>query len=405
MIPVRSVALVGLIAAAGPVPASPVACSSVGGAVYTAPVLVPVALRAGDVLTIATPDGATLAVSVEYNGQGGSDDSLCNPAFDGTSCDGFSHVALRSGTYGVEAFNAPGDSFALSCGAAPSGTGPPGTGAIQGAQGAAALASAAGSVTAIGSAINSSLTGSTPVVARRSGLFFSTLGTDSGLTGWASWQGHAFSGAIDGRQQELTLGMDFAVGVDTRLGLFLSAGRSDFDLAVDVSSTAVSFGPYFTTQFGEHYSVTGYALFARPGYDVGGITYDAERRAAGLTANADYMWGNVGLRFFIGVTGVKEAHPAAGGLAARDISLMTGSIGTRATLETGGAVTPYLSIGADYSRLDDGLGGEETQLGPRLGTGFTYDAGAGALSLDLDGGQLLKDTRDLKLRLNYNLNF
>lgn len=399
MIPVRHIALAGMIVAASPVLASPVSCPAAAGA-YTAPILVPVAMQAGDVLTLSTSDGATLAVSFAFNGQGGTDDGLCNPAA-GTPCDGFGHTARRNGTYAVDAFSAPGDRFALTCSPGP-------TDALQETQadrGAAALASAAGSVTAIGSAINETLSGSSPVMVRGNGLFLSTPGTDSGLTGWAAWQGRVFAGAIGGHQQELTLGMDFAVGVDTRLGLFLSAGQSDFDLALDVRSEAVSFGPYFSTRLGEHYGVTGYALFARPDYDIGGIAYEAERRAAGLTVNADYMWGSIGLRSFIGVNTLTERHPAAGGLAARDFTLLTGAIGTRATLDTGRALTPYLSIGADYTRFDDGRGGDETQLGPRLGTGFSYDAGSGALSMDLDGGQLLKDTRDLKLRLNYTLNF
>lgn len=406
MIPVRLMSgLILLAASAAPALASPVACSAVSGTVYSAPVFVPVDMQAGEVLTISTPDAATLAVSIEFNGRGGTDDSICNPAFDGTSCDGFSHTAQLSGTYGVEAFNAPGDTFTLSCGTGSLGGGAPGSSALQNAQAAGAAASATGSVTAIGAAINTTLNGSAPVVATRNGLQFSTRSTDTGITGWAALQGRYFDGAIDGRLHELTLGMDFEVGAATRLGFFVSAGRSDFDLAVDVSSDAVSFGPYFKTRFGEHYSLTGYALFARPDYDVGGISYEAERRAAGLTVNADYMWGNVGIRSSLGVTGLTEDHPAAGGLAAREISILTGSIGTRATFDTGRALTPYLSIGADYSRVDDGLGKEETQLGPRLGTGFTYDAGAGRLSLDLDGGRLLKDTRDLQLRLNYNLNF
>ena len=181
--------------------------------------------------------------------------------------------------------------------------------------------------------------------------------------------------------------MEVAAG--TRLGLFLSSGRADLDVAgIDVETDALSFGPYFKTRLSDTYEVTGYALFARPDYEVGGTSYEAERRAAGLTANANYMWGNTEIESFLGVSGFSEDHPSAGALSSRTVSALTGSIGTKAIFGQGAPLRPYVSIGADFNRYDDGVNRRTTHNTPRLGTGFTYHTGSGSLSMDLNGGQI-----------------
>ncbi|WP_300435131.1 autotransporter domain-containing protein [uncultured Mameliella sp.] len=404
MIPLRLIPLAALLIGSGPALAATLDCSSVQGVVHTAPAYVTVNLQKGETLTISTPDAGTLAISIEYGGQGGTDDSICNPAFNSTSCDGFSHTAALTGDYGVEAFAQPGDTFTLSCGGG--GSGKAAQGGRKAAQGTGAFASASTSVGFVGSAINSTLSGGAPASITRNGLFLSTYGDETGMTGWAALQGRVFDGDIDGSAHELTFGLDYEVGASTRLGFFLSAGRSDLEISgVPVDSDALSIGPYFKSRLDDRYNVTGYALFARPDYDVGGVTYQAERRAAGLTANADYTWGSADIRSFIGVSGFAEDHPAAGGLAARTVTGLTGSLGTRASFDIGTALTPYVSLGAEYNRFDDGLGSETSHTGPRIGTGLAYDAGKGRLTLDLDGGRILDDTRDMKLRMNYNLNF
>ncbi|MGP6087732.1 autotransporter domain-containing protein [Antarctobacter jejuensis] len=392
----RLLAITALLPGSGPALAA-LDCATVAGVTHTAPTGVSVSLQAGQTLTISTPDAGTLAVSTEFTGTGGTDDSLCNPA---TSCDGFSHTAQRTGPYVVDAFTTAGDTFSLTC------SGGVVTGGTAAAQGTGAFVAAGGSTRMIGGAINNTLGSSAPAAVTRDGLFLSSRDAGSGMIGWAALQGGWYDGDVDGTSRELTFGMDFEVGADTRLGLFLSAGRADLRVnGVDVDSEAISFGPYFKTRFGDRYTLTGYALWARPDYNVGSLSYQAERRAAGLNANADYTWGSANIRSFIGVSGFSEDHPAAGGLAARDISSVTGAIGTRATFQTGTALAPYVSVGADFTRFDDGLGSETSYTSPRLGTGFSYDTGRGNLSLDLDGGRVLEDTRDLRLRMKYNLNF
>lgn len=111
------------------------------------------------------------------------------------------------------------------------------------------------------------------------------------------------------------------------------------------------------------------------------------------------------MQSFLGVSGVREDHPAAGALAACDISMLTGSIGTKATFATGSTLQLYLSIGADFSHYDDGITGRQRHDTPRLATGFRHDTGAGHLAPEVNGGRILKGTRDVEVRLNDDLNF
>lgn len=381
-------------------------CATVGGAgPFTAPTGVAVDLAAGETLSISTPNPATLAISIEFGGQGGTDDSLCNPAFPGSAdCDGFSHTATQTGMYLVDAFNQPGDTFTLSCGVG--GATPGGASAgVTGAQTSAALVAAQTATGAIGGAVASASAG-TQAAVTRDGLFLSTSGASTALQAWLSLQARSYDGTVDGRSHEFTLGADFEVGAQTRLGLLLSSGKADLDvggLAVDVD--ALSFGPYFKTRFGQHYELTGFYVFARPEYDIAGTSYRADRQAGGLNLTASYSWGATEIDSFLGLSGFAEDHPAAGALAARTVSGLTGSIGTRATFARGAALRPYVSLGADFSQFDDGLGATDTHGSPRLGTGFTWNSEGSTFSMDLNGGQIIEDTRDVELRMKYNLNF
>ncbi|MGR3370377.1 autotransporter domain-containing protein [Sagittula sp.] len=350
---------------------------------------------------------------IELNGK-----VLCNSA---ASCNGYTYTAPATDSYYFLATGQSGPgtgksgTATYSCTAATTGPGTgggtansataTGGGLPAAAQGAGSTVAAAGSTAAVGNAINNAITGTGPNLSTQ-GLFLSGGGTSSPLQAWASLQGRNYSGDIDGRSFEFTLGADMEVAAGTRLGLFLSSGRADLDVAgIDVETDALSFGPYFKTRLSDTYEVTGYALFARPDYEVGGTSYEAERRAAGLTANANYMWGNTEIESFLGVSGFSEDHPSAGALSSRTVSALTGSIGTKAIFGQGAPLRPYVSIGADFNRYDDGVNRRTTHNTPRLGTGFTYHTGSGSLSMDLNGGQIFEDTRDVELRMNYNFNF
>jgi len=272
------------------------------------------------------------------------------------------------------------------------------------AQSGGSKAAGATSTTAVNTAINSALNGGPGISATRSGVFFSTQGQNSETTFWGAFQGRKFDGSITGRNLEFTLGGDVTLAETTRLGLFVSKGKADLTIGgVAVTSDALSVGPYFRAGIGQSYDITGFALFARPDYNVGGTTYKATRRAFGLQANATYGIGGMEVQSWLGVRGFSEDHPAAGALAAKGIRDVTASLGTKAIFGQD-ALRPYLSIAGEYHNNVDG-GVKDTFFSPRLGAGFSYTAGRGQLNIDIDGGKVLSNTRDYGLNIGYSLNF
>lgn len=361
---------------------------------------VTVSLNAGDQVTVTAGSGSS-AYSVEV----GNTVSQCGFIHGGTSCSGHVFNASVSGTYTFEKTGGGiADTLTCSAGAGGSGGGAAKGGAAN-AQGSGANLSAAASVGAVGGAVNKALN-QTGGAVTRDGLFFSTSGADGVYTGWVSFQGRNYSGTIDGESYEFTLGTDMDLGAGRKIGFFLSVGETDLVIGgTAVDSDAVSFGPYVKMDFGDRYSLTGYALFAQPNYTVGGTSYEADRRALGVTVNADYQIGNTEISSYVGLSGFKEDHPAAGLLAARDISSVTGSIGTRASFNPGSAFRPFVSLGFDFMRFDDGINGTFSHNTPRIGAGFAYDAPMGTLDVDVNGGEILQGTDDIEVRINYNLSF
>lgn len=395
-----AVAALGLLSAT-PAVARSLTCGNINA--YPMPTIgssLTVLLNAGEQVTVTAGSGGS-AYSVEV----GSTVSQCGFIYGGASCAGHVFTASVTGTYTFEKTGGP-IADTLDCGP---GAVNPGGGQTKndpaGAQGSGANVSAGASVGAVGGAINKALSGGGGPVTR-DGLFFSTSGADGVYSGWLSFQGRNYSGTIDGDSYEFTLGTDMDLGSGRKIGFFLSMGETDLVVGgTAVDSDAVSFGPYVKLDFGDRYSLTGYALFAKPNYTVGGTSYEADRRAIGVTVNADYLIGNTEIRSFVGLSGFEEDHPAAGLLAARDISSFTGSIGTRASFNAGSAFRPFVSLGFDFMRFDDGINGTISHNTPRVGAGFAYDAPMGTLDVDVNGGEILQGTDDIEVRINYNLSF
>ena len=360
-------------------------------------------LDAGDQVTVTAGSGSSA-----YSVESGSTVMQCGFVYGGASCAGHVFTAPFSGTFTFEKTGGP-IADTLSC-AAGTGGGAAGGGSsavpsATAAQTQSAFVTGQAATGAIGGAV-ANANGGTPAAVTRNGLFLSTSGASTALQAWLSLQARSYDGAVDGRSHEFTLGADFELGANTRLGLLLSSGKADLDVSgVAVDVDALSFGPYFKTRFGQHYELTGFYVFARPEYDIAGTSYRADRQAGGLNLTASYSWGGTEIDSFLGLSGFSEDHPAAGALAGRTVSGLTGSIGTRATFAQGAALRPYVSLGADFSQFDDGLGISDSHTSPRLGTGFTWNSDRGTFSMDLNGGRIIEDTRDIELRMKYNLNF
>lgn len=394
--------------------AAPFTCATINGTTHTSPSNTPVTLMIGETITISTPSPATLQVSIEKNGSGGSDDGICNPLFDGTSCDGFSFTARFDSDYLIQAFSSGGESFTLSC-AAGSGAG---GGAGDNATRRAALVAAGRSTNAIGSAvssaISSSLQGGSQISAAGSRFFFSTKrngeNVDVNINAWASAGYSHFNGEFDGNGGDLTFGADVLIGKDALIGALVSLDKIDLTNAgTSIDAKAVSAGLYVAARLPGRLFFDGFIVGARPQYTIAGSRFRASRVAGGLNLRTVHDLGNARLNSFVGFRGFSEDHPmvviSGATVAAHDVSMLTGSIGTTAEFNPDGNIRPNLSVAADFNSYNDGLGGKDSYVSPRLGAGFIAEGNAGTFSMDLIYNEVLKNTDAVSLRASFAKRF
>jgi len=247
-----------------------------------------------------------------------------------------------------------------------------------------------------------------------SGAFLSTMSTPGGATmswnGWASVERRQFSGDADGARTDFVLGYDtFIGGGDTIAGVFLAHEQFELDDGlVDVSASGLSVGPYFATRLGD-IVIDGHLGYGRPSYDFGTTDYEAERLFGGAAVRGSLPVGTLTVTPFASVATWRESHPSAvirgTRQAARDIGATSARLGARVDFGDLGGIAPYVSAAAAFSRVDDGLGGDESFSSGRYGAGFATTAGPGTLSLDIDAGEEVEGIDDLGIRVNYVFSF
>ncbi|MEE3360671.1 MAG: autotransporter outer membrane beta-barrel domain-containing protein [Pseudomonadota bacterium] len=278
-------------------------------------------------------------------------------------------------------------------------------------QGKASATGAGSSTSAIEEAIDNALGGTTGGARlTRNGVFLSTQGKGSTARAWGSLHARQFSGDVDGKSLEFTLGMDTLVAPSTRVGLILSKGRSDLDVngsSVDIDS--LSFGPYVSHKLSDIYELSAFVVMSKPEYDIDGTEYDAKRLSGGIKFDADYTLGQTEVNSYASLTGFSEKHPEVTidgtDVDGHTVSSLLGAIGTKAIFNAGKPLRPYLGVGVDMRKFDDGINDVQEFASPRVNAGFSYEGAAGTLSLDLSGGQILEDTRDASMRLSYQMDF
>ena len=375
--------------------------------------------------TTFTVTGNFQSFSIDVSGD--QTGTLCSSA---AACNGFSFTAPADGNYrfamtgrGGAAIEpnpvdptGPGVSGEVisNCVAAETepnddGPGEPGEADLGGtiAANAAAL-NANGALNRIGAARQNN--GAPGVQATRNGLRFSTSG-EGGLTGdgWTVWGSagfQRFDGGFDGDSMALTFGADMQIGATPRLGFMVD--YSDLDVtagATPVTAETFSFGPYVSVDLNGKWSLDAFLAYGQPEYVVGGTPFTADRLLGGVTLNAEYMLGGVAVTSFISADGFSEDHPAVGATPARTLSNLRASLGTRAEFNPGQNVRPYLSIAAEASQFDDGLGTETSNFSPRLGAGLTVDGDLGSFNVNVGGGEIIDGTRDYTFSLGYEARF
>ena len=368
----------------------------------------------------------SIAVSGDQTG------TLCNSA---TACNGFSFTAPADGIYRFEMTGrggaaigpnpisptGPGVSGEVvsNCIAATTepnddGPGEPGEldlGSSSSAATAASFAAAASGTSSLNRMTSFGQTHGTPgITPTRNGLRFSTSG-EGGFSGdgWTLW-GDAgyqeFDGDIDGDNLFVTLGADTHVGVSTRLGFMID--YSDLDVTTSgtvVTTETLTFGPYVSVDLNGKWSLDAFLAYGEPDYEVGGTGFSAERVMGGVSLNADYMVKGVAITSFISADGFSEDQPAVGVTPSRTVSNIRASLGTIAEFNPGEAVRPYLSLAAEVSEFDDGLGTDTSNFSPRLGAGMTVDGDLGSFHVGVEGGEVIDGTQDYTFSLGFEARF
>lgn len=389
-------------------------CATIDGTNHTSPSNIPVNLKIGETITISTPASKTLQVSIEKNGSGGKDDGICNPLFDGTSCNGFSFSAGFDSDYLVQAFSRGGEAFTLSCAAGSGGGGS----ADANTSSRAALIAAGRSTNAIGSAVSSavssSLQGGSQISAAGSRFFFSTKrngeNVDVNINAWASAGYSHFNGDFDGNGGDLTFGADVLISKNALIGALVSLDKIDLNNAgTSIDEKAVSIGAYFAARLPSQLFFDGFIVGARPQYTIAGTRFRASRVAGGVNLRTVHALGNTTLSSFVGFRGFSERHPTAiisgTTVSAHSVSMLTGSIGTTAVFNPNGNVRPNVSVAADFNHYNDGVGTKDSYVSPRLGAGLVADGSAGTFSMDINFSEVLKNTDAISLGVSFAKRF
>lgn len=339
-----------------------------------------------------------------------------------SACTRLTQTATGTGQIFVEASNriigagaalgAPGASaagpFTITTTCTPSGT----SGDSARTTGGAAAGGA--STTSIGGGINNAVgnrfgSGGN-IDASQDRIFLSTRGEDSALVFWTSLEGRSFDGGVNGSGIDLTLGADIELTPDLILGGILSWG--DYNLTVGATTVDVdglTIGAYVAQRLSSTSTFDAYLTYSEPDYLISGTAYTAERWAGAAKMSVDYTMGSVDVRSFGSMSFLREEHPAAvisgTPVAARQVSSLTGSLGSKATYATASPWTPYASLAADFTLFDDGTNGTAKSVSPRIGFGASYDTATTTFQFDFDAGEPFKGTRDYGVRLRYEIRF
>ena len=375
-----------------------------------------VSLQAGETITAGTTTPTTTNMEI------GS--TLCGPVFSGGSCQGVTYTAAAAETVSLEVvytsagISGPiGANYSFICGTGGGGGGGGGgdtsDAAAEGA--GAAVIGASGQNNAVGNALGNALGargGNGGPTATRNGMFLSTQGENSTWSYWAGISGRHFDGSFDGNNVDLVFGVDVEVGRNTILGLAGAYGMLDITASgTKYEADTFAIGPYLQTRFGGGLELEAYVMYGEPDYTVANATkFDAERVFGGLKLSGEVPVSWAILRPSIGYRGFSEKMPAhtvgATAVPARTVKQNTGNISLRMDFnETQGGLMPYLTVGLDFNDFDDGLGGGDDYVSPRLAAGFKIDSRSGTFTFDLDGGEIADGTNDIGLTILFNRSF
>lgn len=288
--------------------------------------------------------------------------------------------------------------------------------ATQGVQASAGgQSSAAGG--AVSGAISSRLGNTSGVAISTQGFFISTAGAlgrpDADWNGWVSLGRRAFDGpALTASSTALTLGLDRKISDRFLIGLMLTGD----DLALTqgaLSSDIRSFagGPYFAAALGP-VTLDGFVAYGNTEISGGLGNFSGNRTLGSLNARYSYQLSGWTVTPFASLRGYKDQEPGRTvgivPIAARDVTSMTASLGGTFAYEMnmrGQSITPFVTLAAEQTNFNNGLGTKSNHTSPRVTLGINSDGRLGNLAVALDSGELTGGVRDYGLSVSYALRF
>ena len=230
---------------------------------------------------------------------------------------------------------------------------------------------------------------------------------------WASSTALRLSGDDEGNGGNLTLGADTSIGSIGIAGFYLAYDWSRLQGSEQESTArAPAVGVYLGAKFAERFIFDAHFGRAQPEYGVSGSDFQADRVMGSVGLTGSWDAGSINVFPSVRVSGYNEAVPAhSEGTATFDADkrqFWSTAASVRAEAKVGLGNTelrPYAEVSIGRSGLSSDIDGKLYFGTTRGALGFTGSLGAGALSVELSGGDVFEGTRNARVSSNYSISF
>ncbi len=387
-----AMAVTGLTAQSAAATVAVLNCASLDGSVYFE--RTEVTLAAGDQLTISDATVPTLWLSI------------FSPLFNKHSIlIGETFVVTEDGIHQL-GFNDGSPAQVLST-AAPIGavTCTPGAGSGGGSAAASSGAVQSGNILLNIQRAGTSRSGA-GVDVSRNGLFAESGESSSGTYLWGYADFARMTGDASGNAFGVTIGADKDLG-SMRAGMVFSFEAGSLTNASgETDSRSIALGPYISGQAGA-FDYDAYVAYAVTNYSSAAGDQDGNRWLFGLSISGDVQLAGGGkLSPFARYTGFRESL-SSGALPADELGMDKLSVGARVDFAAfANGMSPYASLAGESVRFSSDLNGNSNFFAPRLGFGVTQTtASGGQFGVDFETGKVLDGVRDLRVGVNYAIEF
>lgn len=239
------------------------------------------------------------------------------------------------------------------------------------------------------------------------------LGAQSDEGVWVATSAFDLSGLYDGSGGDLVIGLDRPGPAGSLIGIYAAHGRVELtENERPGSARSTALGVYVGVPLTTNLLLDAHAGVARPDYTVGGSDFIGERTLAALGITGGWTQGRLVFSPSLRASGSREHIPAheEGGLpiAADTLTQTRIEAGVRISapdLFGAGGLVPHVEASFGRARIASEIGDEAWFGTAHASIGLSGPVGPGQISVELAGGDLSNDYRDLALTASYALRF